>query len=209
MTTRGQRDIQTGGNGGGNGTYRVFGCPELPPSFANRSRFRHGRKPSRRVRSPSERHRLRLKFWQVLLSRPRAKTTRHANIAVSGEYHYIGAGSGVRGVPFNYVIRQDEDTVELYIDRGSGMTEENKRIFDRLHAHRRDQRDIEKAFGCELSWQRPDDKRACRVAYTVTGAGWKSKESKWPGFQDAMIRLEKALLPQLAKLKTELASEGA
>jgi hypothetical protein len=48
------------------------------------------------------------------------------------------------------------------------------------------------------------------VAYTVTGGGWKSDASKWSELQDAMIdammRLEQALTPQLAKLKTELAS---
>ena len=61
-----------------------------------------------------------------------------------------------------------------------------------------------------LSWRRLDDKQACRIAYTVTGGGWKSDESKWPAIQDAMIdamiRLEKALTPHLAKLKTDLAS---
>jgi hypothetical protein len=64
-----------------------------------------------------------------------------------------------------------------------------------------------------LYWQRLDDKQGCRIAYITTVGGYKSDESKWPGIQDAMIdamiRLEKALTPHLAKLKTELASEGA
>ncbi len=148
-----------------------------------------------------ERYALRLKFWQELLNRPKAKNTRHANLTVSGEYHYIGAGSGVRGVPFNYVIRQDEGTVELYIDRGAGMTAENKDIFDRLHRHKEE---IEKTFGGGLSWQRLDDKQACRIACNMTAGGYRSEESKWPAIQDAMIdamsRLEKALAPHLAKL---------
>jgi hypothetical protein len=50
------------------------------------------------------------------------------------------------------------------------------------------------------------------VAFNVTGGGYKSDESRWPAIQDgmidAMIRLENALTPRLAKLKTELASEG-
>lgn len=153
------------------------------------------------------RYGIRKKFWEGLHSRPKVKATRHANIA-PGEYTYIGAGSGVRGLPFNYVIRQTEGSVELYIDRGADEGEANKRIFDRLHGQKKQ---IEGDFGGELSWQRLDEKQACRIACPTTG-GWKSDESNWPEIQDAMIdlmiRLEKALMPHLATLKTELASEG-
>jgi len=65
-----------------------------------------------------ERYGLRKRFWEGLLSRPKAKTTRHADIK-PGEYSWIGAGSGVRGLPFTYVIHQDEGRVELFIDRGA------------------------------------------------------------------------------------------
>jgi hypothetical protein len=99
--------------------------------------------------------------------------------------------------------------VELYIDRGSGKAAANKAIFDKLLALKAD---VEKVFGAGLSWQRLDDKQGCRIAYTVTGGGYRSDESKWSGVQDAMIeamaRLENALAPHLARLKTELASEG-
>jgi hypothetical protein len=61
-----------------------------------------------------------------------------------------------------------------------------------------------------LSWQRLDDKQGCRIAYPLTGGGWKADESKRPAIQDAMIdamgRLEKSLAPHLEKLKTELTS---
>jgi Domain of unknown function (DUF4268) len=157
-----------------------------------------------------ERYGLRERFWEGLLSRPKIKTTRHANIAPNGESSWIAAGTGVRGLPLQYVIGQDECRVELYIDRGSDLAKANKRIFDRLCAQKKE---IDGSFGSELSWQRLDDKRACRIAYTLAVGGYKSDESKWPEIQDAiidaMIRLEKALIPHLEKLKTELASEGA
>jgi hypothetical protein len=150
------------------------------------------------------RYDLRRKFWEGLLARPQVKATRHANLA-STESNWIAAGSGVRGLPFVYVIGQGEARVELYIDRGVGQAEANKRIFDRLHGHRAE---IEAAFGGELSCQRLDDKRACRIAYTVTAGGYKSDPAKWPAVQDAMIdamlRLENALKPHLAKLRMEL-----
>lgn len=155
-----------------------------------------------------ERYDLRKRFWAGLLSRPKAKTTRHANIT-PGEYSWIAAGSGVRGLPFTYVIGQDHGKVELYIDRGADQTKANKRIFKRLLSKKNE---IEKGFGGKLSWQRLDDKRACRIAHIIKVGGYKSDESKWPEIQDtmidAMVRLEKALTPHLGKLKTELASEG-
>jgi hypothetical protein len=151
-----------------------------------------------------ERYEVRKRFWEGLLDRPKMKSTRHANLSAS-EYNWIGAGSGVRGLPFNYVIGQDEGKVELYIDRGADQGEENKNIFDRLH---RQKKEVEVAFGGELSWQRLNDKRACRIAY-ITAGGWRSDDSKWPEIQDAMIdsmaRLEKALMPQMEKIKAELA----
>jgi hypothetical protein len=151
-----------------------------------------------------ERYILRRRFWEGLLNRPRAKTTRHANITPS-ESSWIGAGTGVRGLPLNYVIVQDEGRVELYIDRGAEQTEANKRIFDYLHSQKKE---IEETFGSELSWQRLNDKRACRIAYTISIGGYKTDESRWPEIQDAMIdamiRLEKALASQLEALKTEM-----
>jgi hypothetical protein len=138
-----------------------------------------------------ERYDLRKKFWERLLNRPKIKATRHASVSAS-ESGWISAGSGVRGVPFTYVIGQEEGRVELYIDRGAGKAAENKEIFDGLNKHKAE---IEKAFGGELSWQRLDDKQGSRIAYTTQAGGYKSDESKWPEIQDAMIdamgRLEK------------------
>src|SRR5262249_41630919 len=120
--------------------------------------------------NPSGRTGPRKRFWDGLLSRPKARNTRHANIA-TGEVGWIAAGSGVRGLPLSYVIGQDEGRVELYIDRGTNQTETNKHIFDQLH---RQKKKIERDFGGELSWQRLNDKRACRIAYALTVGGYKS-----------------------------------
>jgi hypothetical protein len=164
---------------------------------------RHGRTSSE---DQPERRRLRLKFWQGLLGRPGVRGTRHADLS-PGDSGWIAAGSGVRGLPFVYVIKQEEGRVELFIDRGAGKAAENKRIFDWLEQRKEE---IERAFGAKLSWERLEGKQSCRISYTATGGGYRSDESKWPGILDAMIdamvRLEKALTPRLAELKTELAS---
>jgi hypothetical protein len=155
-----------------------------------------------------ERHKLRLHFWEELLGRCKARNTRHSNIA-PGKYSWIAAGSGVRGVPFVYAIGQERGRVELFIDRGRGKAAENKRIFDWLLKHKKE---IEEAFGGELTWQRLEKKQGSRVACTLDGGGYRSPEAKWPAIQDAMIetmgRLEKALTPHLEKLRTDLASQG-
>jgi hypothetical protein len=177
----------------------------LPEAAAYQVQIREKEQKGRQERA--ERYDLRKKFWQALLARAASRTPLHANIS-PGEYHWIGTSSGVRGLNLNYTIRQDEGTAELYIDRGADA-ETNKRIFDFLHSHKTE---LEKTFGGELSWQRLDDKRACRIAFTTPLGGWRSDESCWPAIQDAMIdamiRLEKAFVPQLGKLKSEVLSKG-
>jgi predicted type IV restriction endonuclease len=155
-----------------------------------------------------ERYGLRKRFWEGLLTRPKLQATRHANNS-PGESGWIAAGAGVRGLRFVYVVQEEEGRVELYIDRGTGKATENKDIYDRIHKHKEE---IEKAFGDEVLWQRLDDKQGCRIAYVTADGGYRSDESKWPEIHDAMIeamlRLEKALTPHLAMLKTEITSEG-
>ena len=155
--------------------------------------------------SDPERHRMRRKFWSGLLPRAAAKTPLHANIS-PGKIAWVGAGCGVRGLTFNYVIRQQDGTVELWINRGAKET--NKDLFDWLNKRKGE---IEHAFGGELSWQRLNEKQSCRIAYNTVG-GWKSDESKWPDIQEAMIaamiRLEKALRPQIDALNKDVLSQS-
>lgn len=173
----------------------------LPEAAAYQVQVREKEQRSRQERA--ERYGIRKRFWKGLLARAATRTPLHANIS-PGEYHWVGASSGMRGLNFNYVIRQDEGTVELYIDRGAEEAEANKRIFDRLLDRKGE---IEAAFGGELSWQRLDARRSCRIAHTVAVGGWRSDESAWPEIQEAlidgMVRLERALKPQVASLKPE------
>jgi Domain of unknown function (DUF4268) len=147
----------------------------------------------------AERHVLRLKFWEQLLSRAKEKgVLTHAQRAPSKD-SWISAGAGVRaGVNYSYVAwMQEETAVELYIDTGD--REENKRIFDTVHGRKAE---IEQAFGSSLSWERLDEKRASRIR-SVLREGGLTDEAKWPAIQDAMIsamdRLVKAVKPFLAR----------
>ena len=149
----------------------------------------------------AERYGIRKRWWSTLIERSAKVNKLHAHIT-PGEYSWIGASSGVRGLNLNYVITQDECAAELYIDRGKDGEEENKSIFDHLFANKDK---IDAAFGEALSWERLEGKRACRIRHTQSGGGYRTPEEQWPALQDAIIqdmdRLEKALRPYLKQLK--------
>lgn len=148
----------------------------------------------------AERHKLRYDFWKSLLERSKQKTNLHGNIS-PGTANWIGSGSGVRGLGFNYAVTYKFGQAELYIDRGKDCDEENKRIFDELQSHKAE---IEKDFGDKLRWERLDDRRASRISKRIDYAGLGDNE-KWSKLQDdmidAMVRLEKALKKHIRNLK--------
>lgn len=168
----------------------------LPEAHEYQIQVREKEQVGRKKRA--ERYDERLRFWEGLIAIARNNKTRHANIK-PGPYHWLGASSGIRGLGLNYVIVQEYGIAELYIDRGDA--EENKRIFDQLHA-RKDE--IEVAFGEALSWERLDTKRACRIKHLIERGGYRNPESHWPEIQTEMVetmtKLEAALKPGLASL---------
>ena len=169
----------------------------LPEAAEYQIQLREKEQKGRKERS--ERYDIRRRFWEGLLGRAQGKTKLHANISPS-EYHWIGAGSGMRGLTYQYLIRQHGATAELYIDKGE--VDINKKIFDELKAH---QEHIEQAFGASLLWQRMDAKRGCRISYEIPVGGYRDDEAKWPLVQDAMIdamvRLEKTFAPYIESLR--------
>ncbi|MFN4295236.1 MAG: DUF4268 domain-containing protein [Brevundimonas sp.] len=160
---------------------------------------------SRSKREYAERHDLRRGWWTRLIARPDARS--HSHIT-PGEALYIGVNTGWRGLSWNYVITQHDCGAELYIDRGKGAEEENKAIFDRLSEKRSE---IESVFGGTLSWERLDDRRACRVKARVNTGGYRAADDQWDAIQsvqvNAMNRLRRALEPHVKALK--LSSEAS
>lgn len=148
----------------------------------------------------AERYVMRQRFWESLLERSKERTKLFSNISAS-QYSWIGTGTGIRGVTLTYMVRQHDAQVEVYIDRGKDTEEENKAIFDQLS---RSRRPIETVFGDELEWQRLENRRACRIRKRFALGGYREQEEKWQEVQialiDAMVRLEKAFKPHIAKL---------
>jgi hypothetical protein len=145
----------------------------------------------------AERH----EFWTLLLERAKGKTKLHSGISPSKD-SWIGtpASPGKSFLTLNYVIGLDWGRVELYIDREMS-SEDNKAIFDQLLAKKEE---IERVAGSNLDWQRLEGKRACRIAWRLLGGGYRNPKEEWPEIQDrmidAMVRLERALAPQLRSL---------
>jgi len=150
----------------------------------------------------AERYKIRRQFWTQLLETARQRTTLHSAIS-AGHHGWIGTGAGKYGLSYNYVVRQHDAHVELYIDRGKDKAEENASIFNLLYSNKMQ---IEAAFGEVLEWQRLEKKRACRIRKVIGIAGYRDEDEKWPQVQgemiDAMMRLEAAMRPHIEQIDT-------
>lgn len=148
----------------------------------------------------AERHINRRRFWEGLLARAKPKTSLHAGVS-AGPDNWVGTGSGKSGLVFNYWARKHDASVQLDIDRGKDSEEQNKAIFDEFQGHKDD---IEAKFGGSLDWQPLQGKQVCRIRKNIDVGGY-ADEERWPQIHDAMIdamiRLEKALQPHIARIK--------
>jgi len=147
------------------------------------------------------RHIVRLKFWKTVLESMNQKSKLFQNIS-PGKYNWIGAGSGVRGIGYNFVASKSYGRAALYIDRGD--KEENEFIFDTLYEKREQ---IEKIFGGELVWEKLEEKRACRVKFEDESLNI-FEEDTWSeaieNVTNSMVKLEKAISPYLSDINVEL-----
>jgi hypothetical protein len=137
----------------------------------------------RQKKDLAERHVLRLRFWEQLLTMAKKKEVNlhiHKNPTKN---MWLGTGAGKAGLSYNYLIWIDEKTgVELYIDTGD--QERNKQMFDELYKNKEA---IENTFQKKLEWERLDEKRASRIKYTINMGGLKADEESWPQIQEEMI----------------------
>jgi CBS domain-containing protein len=146
----------------------------------------------------AKRHILRREFWAQLLEQANQKTLLHSRISPSTQ-NWLNTGAGKGGLALQYRIRVSDAEVGLRIRRGD--VAESKRIFDALQANREE---IEQAFGDSLEWLRQDNIKASWIRYVISDGGLLDRED-WAEIQrrmvDAMIRLERALKPEIRRLK--------
>ncbi|ELB3041278.1 DUF4268 domain-containing protein [Escherichia coli] len=142
------------------------------------------------------RHTVRREYWERALEAFQKSVCQLYNNISPSKDHWLSAGSGLSGCPYNLIFLQKELRVELWISRG--VTEENKNLFDLLSQSKQD---IEHTFGAELEWMRLDEKKSCRIQFSTKADGF-NKET-WPQavawHLEQMTKLEKALKGPLQK----------
>ncbi|EGQ9106472.1 DUF4268 domain-containing protein [Vibrio cholerae] len=142
------------------------------------------------------RHTVRREYWERALEAFQKSSCQLYNNISPSKDHWLSAGSGLSGCPYNLIFLQKELRVELWISRG--ITEENKYLFDLLCQSKQD---IEHTFGAELEWMRLDEKKSCRIQFSTKTDGF-NKET-WPQavswHLEQMTKLEKALKGPLQK----------
>lgn len=151
------------------------------------------------------RHTVRREYWEKALEAfQKSQCNLYDNISPSKD-HWLSAGSGLSGCPYNLIFNKTELRVELWISRSA--TEENKFIFDFLLALKDD---IETSFGDALEWMRLDEKKSCRIQYSCAADGFNKdtwKESvAW--HLEHMRRLEQALKKPLQKAAEALKQQN-
>jgi len=149
---------------------------------------------AREKQEKSERHELRKQFWTSLLETAASRTGLHSGVSPS-EQNWLGQSAGRSGFAFNYVIKQHQWRVELYIDVGDADC--NEELFRELMGHRSK---IEGQIH-GLRWEPLEERRACRISTEWTNGGYRSEHAEWDGIHarmvDAMVQLERALRPIL------------
>lgn len=142
------------------------------------------------------RHTVRREYWEHALEAFQKSSCQLYNNISPSKDHWLSAGSGLSGCPYNLIFLQKELRVELWISRG--VTEENKYLFDLLSQSKQD---IEHTFGAELEWMRLDEKKSCRIQFSTKADGF--NKDTWPQavawHLEQMTKLEKALKGPLQK----------
>jgi hypothetical protein len=147
------------------------------------------------------RHLLRLEFWKQLLQKANSNNlSSFQNISPSKD-NWIGVGSGLSGVSFNFVISNYYARVEVYMSRSS--KEENKLIFKSLLDKKSE---IEEKIGMPLIWEELSDKKASRIKLESTFDYFNAEnwEQMTAFMIDGMVRIEKVFREYISKIKVKL-----
>ena len=153
-----------------------------------------------------KRHKVRTAFWTEALAQLRNdNVTLYQNVA-AGKEAGLSASAGVQSCRYAMIFTRETLGVELIIERSEAQ--ENKRLFDLLHAEK-DQ--IEAAFGQPLEWLRKDEIKRCQIVYSRPGNGYDSAhwEEMVQWLSVHIAKLEAALREPLARLNRQLRTQDA
>ena len=147
----------------------------------------------------ADRHLKRLEFWKQLLDKAKESSQLFANVSPSKD-NWAAAGAGTSGIQWSYVIKMENGSVQLNIDRGPDRKEETDQIYEIIYKERKK---IDDVFGETLDWSKKEGRRVCRII-SYCRIGGLATDDKWNEIQtdliDRMSRLENAMKPFLDKI---------
>ncbi|NVP03000.1 DUF4268 domain-containing protein [Photobacterium damselae subsp. damselae] len=147
------------------------------------------------------RHSVRREYWEQALEVFQKSDCHLFNNISPSKDHWLSAGSGLSGCPYNLIFLQKELRIELCISRS--ITEENKFLFDELFKYKNE---IEQSFGESLEWLRLDDKKQSRIQFSCKADGF--NKDNWQDHVtwhlEHMVKLEKALKASLLQASERL-----
>ncbi len=112
--------------------------------------------PSSENKSEPNRFGVRKNYWQQLL--PLINNTRLFENVNPTKDHWLGAGAGIGGISYTFVVTKSHTRIELTISTSSKET--NKLYFNKLLKNKQA---IEEAFGRELVWEELPDNKMSRI----------------------------------------------
>ena len=181
----------------------TFRIDDSRPAFrfdvvARPNQWRKARVGAGGGKATSERGEAYRAFFQALIDRLREEH-KFTQARVGQPQSWYSFASGIRGVSFGAGYAQKNRVrAEVYIDTGG--QEENKRLFDDVHAQRAE---IEEAFGEALAWERLDNARASRIALYRTGSiddGAEALRDHQMWHVANLLKLKQVILPRLEEL---------
>jgi hypothetical protein len=151
------------------------------------------------------RHVIRREFWIRLLEN--FNTTKKSDLFQNinpSKYHWIGAGSGIGGIAFNFAIAKNYGRVELYIDKGE--KDVNEFIFQQLFDRKEE---TEKKFSGDLQWEKLEGRRACRIKSEINlNVFEKENWDEMISFMTKqMIEMERTFKEQINEVRNKLMSK--
>ena len=147
----------------------------------------------------SEKGQLYHDFFSQLLHSLKERKPGITTVSSVGYGNWLGFGAGRSGFSFIFCFAlNNKFRVELYID--TGELERNKETFGLLQVRKEE---FEGIVGTSLSWERLDDKRACRIAAYHDGSIIDPPEelqslSSWA--VDTMLEFRKAFSKRIKNL---------
>ncbi|ALT77945.1 DUF4268 domain-containing protein [Paucibacter sp. KCTC 42545] len=169
----------------------------LPEATAFQTQI--GVKKQAERQSRTDRHDLRLKFWEGLRQVAKGKSDVHANRKPTSD-DWLSGGINRLGFTLTYTTRRTDSQVELWIAHGTGQAAKNKAAFKALEVHKAG---IEADFGAALDWQELPEGEGCGIRYLIDG-GYKTPVELWLSIHanmvDALVRLDNAMRQRVAQL---------